>query len=402
MNLLEAVLAYVSGQRKIQSKSFFSWMLSLFFLCFLLVCADGFLGPYLFPYPKISDLPVNQPATFFLPEHIDPPPRDILLMGFSAPPGITYYGTKINELGFTGKVPALQKPAGTARILTLGGSAFFNRNIGDRLSSKLDELMLKENNLVATRAEVLGGALQRHTTRSSVLKFQALQRYGFDKENGFDFVVVYHGINDLWANNVPKNQFRIDYAQLDPWYRHNMLLDNSLILRKIYNSWIYPFFYSNQNDGGYPNKEHENQNNFASEKTFENNIQQLIDGVKQSGGTPVLLTFASYIPPQYTYELFDKGELGYNNPDKYNQTPIEMWGSIAYVNEGIARHNAVTRRLAFKNHVPLLDMEKLIGDDASKFSDVCHLSDSGTQYLVDVLAAFLVEQMKLPDISKQH
>jgi lysophospholipase L1-like esterase len=383
-------------------KDFFSWIFSLFFLFFLLVGADWLLGPYLFPYPKISDLPATQPTVFFSPEHIDPPPRDILLMGFSAPPGITFYGTKINELGFTGKVPAIPKPVGTARILTLGGSAFFNRNVGDRLSNKLDELMLKDTNLNSSRAEVLGGALQRHTTRASLLKFKALQRYGFDQENGFDFVVVYHGINDLWANNVPKKQFRADYAQLDPWYRHNILLDNSLILRKIYNSWIYPLFYSAQDDVGYPNKEHENQSNFASEKTFEKNIQQLIDDVKQSGGTPVLLTFAWYIPPQYTYELFDKGELGYNNPDKYNQTPVEMWGSIAYVNEGIARHNAVTRQLALKNHVPLLDMEKFIGDDADKFGDVCHLSDSGTQYMVDMLAAFLIEQMKSPDIGKQH
>jgi lysophospholipase L1-like esterase len=362
--------------------------LFIFCVCFsaIFAVADWLVGPYLFlTHFKSADLSTG----FNFPEEERLPPRVIQLMGFHSVPNATIFHVPINRLGFAGVAPDIQKLPGTIRVLTLGGSTFFNRNIADSLSVKLNALLSQSDNM--HKAEVLGGALQTHTSRSSVLKLQALRRYGFDAANGFDYVVIYHGINDLWANNYSPEEFRNDYAQIGPWYRHNFFLDHSLIARKIYNDWIYPRLYV-QRAGGYPQSAEENKTNFASEETFRNNIQQLIDDTRSSGSAPILMTFAWHIPQGYTYELFAEHALGYDGEDSSNETPVEMWGSVAYVQEGLARHNAVVRQLAAKNNVPLLDMETLIGHDASKFGDVCHLSVSGTQLMVNALAGFLQQQ----------
>ena len=308
-----------------------------------------------------------------LPQKLDGLSREAYLMGFAAKPGTLVDDVRINSMGFTGHVIAGPRAPGTVRILTLGGSAMFNRRMTERIIERLDTS-------TDTPIEVLGAALRTHTTWSSLLKYELLARYGFD------FVLIYHGVNDLWANHASAGSFRSDYSQLGPWYTRNFLLDRSLIAREVYNRWIY------SNIGliesrGLPRT---NQAGFAAGQTFRHNLSSLVERCVEHGAVPILMTFAWSLPPHYSYQAFAERRMGYNNPMNYDRFPVELWGQPEYVREGLRRNNEMVREIAASGNVPLIDQEQLIGKDLRRFGDVCHLSEEGTERFVDNIVDFFL------------
>jgi hypothetical protein len=126
------------------------------------------------------------------------PSRSFTLLGVVAKPNNLIDDTKINSQGFTGDVLDRQKPPHTTRILTLGGSAMFNRRMTERLIASL-------KNISSKPLEVQGGALRTHTSRDSILKY----KYHFNMYH-FDYVLIYEGVNDLWMNHISADKFRPD------------------------------------------------------------------------------------------------------------------------------------------------------------------------------------------------
>jgi len=307
----------------------------------------------------------------FLPWLAWPVPRDIQLMGFHGPAFDTVDDIKLNSIGFTGDEMTPDKPAGVIRILTLGGSSMFNRHMTERLSNSLRQRTNKP-------LEILGGALRTHNSRSSLLKYRALAPYNFD------YVLIYHGINDLWANDVPSDGFFDDYRQLNPWYRRGYWLDRSLIVRRIYNAYVGGESGSMTGNGGCFLE----SSQYLSARTFEQNIRQLIADIRQNGGVPILMTFAYSIPPYYSLEGFLNNMLGYNNNGERNQCPVEVWGSVPYVKEGLQIHNGIIRKLAAELEVPLVDQESAMGKDLNWYSDVCHFSEVGTDLFIQNITDF--------------
>jgi hypothetical protein len=315
-----------------------------------------------------------------LPWHFNLP-RDIALMGFAGKPDTTIDDTLINAIGFTGDVLHQGKNPEAIRLLTLGGSAMFNRRMSERVKNSL-------NKVANSSVEVMGGALRTHTSMSSVIKYRTLSKYKFDS------VLIYHGINDLFVNNVYVDYFKSDYSHMVPWYRRNYLLDNSLILRVIYNnvfwgrrifgtaSWHLKYIY--------PDKALENAMNFESERFFRRNLTTLVKEIKKDGAVPVLMTFAWTIPDHYTQDKFKAGKAGYASSN-FKNYPVELWGSVEFVSEGVRRHNKVIREVAEEFNVLLLDQEKLLGKNLRWFEDICHLSEEGTDQFVQNITDFYLK-----------
>jgi hypothetical protein len=296
-------------------------------------------------------------------------PRDVFLMGFAAIPHRVVDDTPINALGFTGDVIDVRKSPGTIRVLTLGGSALFNRRMTERLKDRFSR--------VGTEGiEILGAALRTHTTASSILKHKLFSKYKSD------FVLIYHGINDLWANHVLNEDFKADYSHLNPWYKRNYCLDHSIICRLTYNNWIYrkPAAVVRRKFGGSP-----------GEKVFRRNLVTLIKAARENGSVPILMTFAWTIPDGYTQESFRSGSLGYNNPTSYDSWPVEFWGPPEYVRDGLQAHNKIIREISRTENVVLIDQEHMIGKDLYWFGDVCHLSEEGTDRFINNIVTFFVE-----------
>ena len=313
-----------------------------------------------------------------LPWRYRPVPRAIQLCGFHAPPNTLVDDTEINALGFTGDNISPAKFSGTVRFLTLGGSAMFNRRMTERLGVRLREA-------ASQPVELLGAALRGHTTVASVLKYEALADYEFD------CVIIYHGINDLFANNVPASTYRPDYSQIDPWYHRGPIVDRSLLVRRISNRSAD----ESRVATAYPQPDVENGAQFASAQVFEASLRRIIETAQGRREVPVLVTFAWAIPPNYSRDAFDEVTLGYNNREYYDPCPVETWGSPAYVAEGIQRHNAITRRLAAEYGVPLLDQEALMGKDLQWYGDVCHFSEPGTERFIGFLVEFVLKEKLL-------
>ncbi len=302
--------------------------------------------------------------------------RDLALMGFYAYPGILIDDTPINSKGFTGhELLETEKSSDIVRILTLGGSTMFNRRMTERMIDSWHDVF-------PSPPEVVGGALRTHTTRASVIKYE----YHFSKYR-FDYVLIYHGINDLWANNVDPGRYSSDYAHQNPWGRRTAFLDNVVLARIIYNAF-------HPGAGAFPESA-SNRANFMAEESFEANLRSLVLSVRENDGKPVLMTFAWYIPEDYTLDRFLAGGVGYNNPTRYDYCPVELWGDVAYVNAGLERTNAIVRRIASELNVDLVEQYDHLGQNLENFGDPVHFSEIGTERFIGELTEYFRREVRV-------
>jgi len=318
--------------------------------------------------------------TFFaeiiiLPLFLKIPSRSMFLVGFIAPPNTVIDDTKINSMGYTGDVINTEKPQNSIRILTLGGSAFFNRRMADKLKKSLQKKSDK-------KIELLGGALRVHSTKSSIIKFKYLSKYKFD------YVLIYHGINDLDANHIIKNDFKSDYSHINPWYKRNLLLDNSIICRIIYNKFIYK-----------NTKLKYMASPYISEPIFKENLITLINSIKESGAKPILMTFAYSIPSNYSFNNFKLNKVGYNNSEKYDRCPVEMWGNPKYVDTAIRHNNNIIHSIKEKYNVMFIDQHDLMGKDLHWYGDLCHFSKEGTDKFIQNIVDYFNENKLIKNLN---
>lgn len=329
-------------------------------------------------------------AEFILVPRLFHASRAQLLLGFSAVPDSVVDGQRINALGFTGDVPAIEKPANTVRVLVLGSSTMFNRHMAAQLKTALQKK-------TSRTVELLDAGLRSHTSQADVLKWQYLAHYQWD------YVLFYNGINDLWANHVRPQDFYRDYRQLDPWYRRGWWLDHSVLARYGYNflyrqrqvinqvmqeRWFpaYQFVF--------PKKPYINAADFASLPVFARNVEQIVAESRRVGAQPVLISFASHLPENYSRQAFLDKTLDYVNPDNYDSRDVYNWGPPDYVREGLARENKLLREIARQRDVLLIDIDQQMSGRGQWFGDVCHFNAEGvavfSAQVADAMAPLLL------------
>ncbi|HRG50316.1 MAG TPA: SGNH/GDSL hydrolase family protein [Pseudomonadales bacterium] len=332
-------------------------------------------------------------AEFVLLPRLFGMPRAMLLLGFTATPETVIDGQRINALGFTGDAVSENKAPNTVRILLLGSSTMFNRHMAEKLKAALQKTLPDKN------IELLDVGIRSHTTQADVAKLQYFAQYDWD------FVLFYNGINDLWANHVLPQDFYADYRHIDPWHRRNMLLDNSLLARHLYNTgytWLrtlnqqfdYAFFPNYQ--FVFPKKPYLNAAQFASLSVFERNINAIVDTSLRNGAKPILLTFAYHLPANYSRQSFLQQTLDYRNPDHYDSRDVYNWGPPDYVRAGLQQENAVLRNIAAQRNVFLIDIDATMSGRGEWFGDVCHFNNEGvavfSAQVASALAASTAEQ----------
>lgn len=299
-------------------------------------------------------------------------PRELALLGFAAPPGQAIDGQRINNAGFSGEQPTLTAQPKELRLLILGASNMFNRHLGDTVQQAL---AASQSSL---KVKVTNAALRSHTSRADLLKWRHLSRYHWD------YVLIYNGINDLWANHVAAEKFAEDYRHLSPWYRRNSWLDHSLIARLVYNR-VYQWRDCGV-DPVFPQKETMNAANDTAMVTYRDNLQQLLTEIRAAGAVPLLATQAYHLPENYSRRAFLDGELDYVNPDNYDRRDVFNRGEPAYVRAGLQQQNQLVRQLAAELGVSLFDVDKQMTGQAQWFGDVCHFNADGVRYFSEQLA----------------
>lgn len=307
--------------------------------------------------------------------------RDLKLLGWRAKPNSTMEGVRLNSEGFTGAVlPVRREDPEEIRILCLGGSVMFYRSMAEEIRKALQPLTERKVSVVSV-------GLPLHTTRSSCIKYD---RY-FHRHK-FDYVLIYHAINDLFANHHRPEDFRSDYSHLNAWYHRGWLVDHSIAARVIYNRvmWGRPTM---------PNNGIKlNQSKFAGVASFEANMKHLVTAARRDGADPILMTFATHIADGLTLNALLDGQLGYVATKEHEVNGLRSWGEADYVTEGLRRHNDIIQQIADERDVLLVDQQRSLSAEITNFVDPCHFSPQGQrQFIANLVRLFEEKELLRQD-----
>jgi len=323
-----------------------------------------------------------------------------LLQRSSDPRTLVYprVATAIN--GFEDPDFGRRVPAGEYRILALGASALVTRDFRAEFERLLNASPLFQSRNL--RVRVISTGVPAHMTWDSLWKYDYWYR-GYD----FDLVIFYHGINDARANCYPRAVFRDDYTQL-PYYAQYApvfhWIDRHPILSR---SFVTTFFATLlararvrlapqfQRQAPYNDPRHDawlpEGSDIKTGRAFERNLEAIVALARRRGQRLLLLTYAYYLPADYTNARFLERSLDYDFAPE--SVAVEVWGLPANVVKAIETHNAVIRRVTSRHpDVLFFDMERHIPKDGKHFIDICHWTDRGRERF----AAGLLEVLPIP------
>jgi hypothetical protein len=258
-------------------------------------------------------------------------------------------------------------------VLLLGASALH------RHWSAFEHVFQEELALRSGRTVQLWNASQPgHGSLDSRVKYQHV---GSER---FDLVVFYHGINELRANCCPASDFREDYSHIE-WYRrvnwvnrHLRLLhwsgipyvahDAVMALEKATGRYR-PIPFNRMN-----REEIEQGRELKTPPCFRRNLEAIVELARERGDPLLLMTYAWYLAPDYSYERFKRREAGY----AIHRTELGTWGTPETIAAGLEAHNAVVRAVAEAHpEVHLLDQEAQIPGRREYWNDICHMTARG-------------------------
>ena len=200
----------------------------------------------------------------------------------------------------------------------------------------------------------------------------------------FDMVIVYECINDLRANNCPDAMFRADYGHMG-WYRllnaadagagrRLLALPVTLRLAWIGLTWRLGLARVLPEDASVNPKWVTHGSKIKTAEPFRRNMKAIVEMARQRQESIVLMTFANYLPKNYTREKFEARQLDYCT----HWFAAEIWGAPRDVVKGLAVHNAVIRNLARAHPEAIfVDEQATMPADGRYFDDICHLSIAG-------------------------
>jgi hypothetical protein len=279
--------------------------------------------------------------------------------------------------------------SGAPSILLLGGSVLHRRwgNVEQELRERLTATLHRP-------VAIYNMAAIGHTSRDSYVKYRALAG------RRFDLVVFYHGINDARANNAPPEVFRPDYSHY-AWYAAVDVLD-----RHRDDAWlVLPYtieflaIRARERLGlvryvpmDAPRPEWlPYGRDVKSAAAFAANLDGVLE-IAHARHEPVLLmTFATWVPPDYSAAAFTARTLDY----ALHLSPIEMWGTPENVGAAVARHNEIVRDVAARDGtVRLVDQAQEMPKGGRWFNDVCHLTSAGSRRFVANMLPAVVETLR--------
>ena len=274
-------------------------------------------------------------------------------------------------------------------ILFLGASTL-HKGFGQVEEDLLEQLAYNGHRNV----RIFNLARPAHTSRDSWLKYAALG------EARFELVVFYDGINEARANNAPPDIFREDYAHYS-WYK----IVNTLAPYHGTASFALPYTlhylaistqYALTEDRYVPKTRPRKDwlqygRDPRSAVSFKHNLGAILDLAARRGDRVLLMTFATYVPEDYSLEAFEAKRLDYG----LHLTPLEVWGTREHVLETVAVHNEIVRSLAAKHEgVLFVDQASLMAGSPRYFNDPCHFTAVGSSKFVEYLLMGLLPSLR--------
>ena len=305
--------------------------------------------------------------------------------------------------------PALKNNSTDAglKILVLGGSVVYDSTVTAMVNDtphhstfcNLSYLLKKNLQIIQPDLEAVVVSLAKPAHNS----LDSWYKYKYLKNARFDFVIIYHGINDTRANNSPSNVFDINYRHIAFYNELHVLNRHPEI-----NITVLPYFIdlhiqrALMNEGyrktipkdfsEFFNAEHLHElfrfgDTIKTGETFKRNLENILRLAQMKQETVLLSTYAHYMPDNYTLERFLNRELDYAE----QVYPAEIYGSPAHVKAGIEQHNEIAKTLHMEYpEIQLIDFDNVIPKDGKHFNDICHLTDVGCEILAWHLSNIIV------------
>ena len=111
---------------------------------------------------------------------------------------------------------------------------------------------------------------------------------------------------------------------------------------------------------------------------FAHNVEEVLRIARERRQRVLLLTYAYYLPDDYTNERFFAKTTDYTFVPESVAT--EVWGRKENVVAAIEAHNAEVRRIAALHPEALFfDMDRHIPKDRAHWIDICHWTDLGRE-----------------------
>lgn len=295
-------------------------------------------------------------------------------------------------------------------VLVLGGSVVYNDTIvvgkdadaflnmpGTSYSAHFCAL---DQTMDSNKFNVLSLAMSAHNSLDSWYKYKYCKKLGLD----FDYIFVYHGINDQRTNNIWQNRFDDDYRHVefyDDLYVINHHSEINITAIPFMLDWIKLSFLKKKQGlqryiskdifmgllKGNPEPHVLEGKEIKTAVTFRRNYENIIQLAEQHQEKVVLSTYAWNLPLDYDFKKFYNKELPYYQEQLF---PTELYGMPNNIRNGLQIHNNIVRELSVAHpNLPFIDMDKNIPDSSTYFNDVCHLTDEGCSLMASKLSNLL-------------
>ena len=288
-----------------------------------------------------------------------------------------------NSRGYRGAEIAFPKPDGVYRIVALGGSTTYGIPLGHWKQAypwALQEMLRHDHGY--GQVEMVNAGVPKYTSWESAVNL--LLRV---PELEPDLVIIYHGINDLFARMVDPAMYDGLYSGRGYWKETEYPLPSSALLRLAMNklgqesvperlgsSFARPagFAACNPNhtvaEGECSGLDMTAREVLSANPPvyFERNLRSMITLAREMGSRVLLLTWA-YSPLEY-------------------DVPRNSSMARDYMQEGIAEQNAIARALAAEYGTLFYDLAANMSIDRELWADDLHMSEAGARVMAGLLA----------------
>lgn len=295
---------------------------------------------------------------------------------------------------------------GKKNLLVLGGSVVYNDTIhvGKEAKSFLNMPTVTYDahfcalNMLLPNDEfnVLSLAMSGHNSLDSWYKYKYCKR----KNIKFDYVLPYHGINDLRTNNIWRERFNENYRHVE-FYDDLFIINrhpemNVTVIPFMFDWLILSFKKRKQGLSRYISKdvfmglltgepeEHVKQGfDIKTNVTFRRNYDRIIKLARRRNETVIIATYANNQPDDYDFKKFYNKQLPYYDEQLF---PTELYGMPEHIQNGLNVHNNIIRSLANQNpDFPFIDIDFNVPNTKEYFNDVCHLTDKGCRQMAHLI-----------------
>jgi hypothetical protein len=289
---------------------------------------------------------------------------------------------RINGMGYRGRPLAVRKPEGTRRIVILGGSAVFDpaATEGQDWPHRVEE-KLRQRGFPAV--EVLNAGVPGHATFDSVGRFYS-QIWTLQP----DYLLVYEAWNDIksFSEISPEHPLLLVVKPYDPaadpFQNYTSWADRLMSISQVYvklrNRYLISEFQPGL-EGALRQGERREEFDADAERQYRLDLELLVDGARDIGAVPVLMTQGSLVSERTSDVDRNKINYGYQS--------LNATGLL----KAFQACDGAVHRVASEKGVGMVDAAAVLDGRGEYFEDHVHLSLRGGDVLSDLVADYLAK-----------